>query len=184
MNFSIKKIVLLTTMLCALLGVANIGYAATEDPWGPQPYTPYDAVVFVNNSGINAENMVWSDDLLWTASVNDAWELEFRPYKISSGNFVNPNEIFSKSGASLVTNLPYAYKEFDENDISIGTRKVTSVIPENTYYAAQNLTKITNDLYAYAYNVESEIGLDLIFDMLPHRYEVYYGIEAGRYYHW
>ena len=114
--------------------------------------------------------MKWSSEQISLFDSNDYWELEFRPYN-SDLKFINPNTIWEKKG-TINTNLPSGYREFDENDVTVATKKCINLVAEDEYYATQTLKAVSSPASASFY-IESETGYFFLFDGIPEYYEVF-----------
>jgi|GEM_PF-2678655 len=165
-----KKILLLVFILLIGITLSGAIFAAEEQTWGPHWYTPYTATVSANSDSVKGSSMKWTSEQISLFDSNDYWELEFRP-KNSSGSLINPNTIWVGKG-SISSNLPSAYREFDENDVTVATKKCNALQAEKSYYATQTLTEVSNPASA-TFIIESEMGSYFLIDGFPEYYEVF-----------
>ncbi len=178
-----KKIIFLIIGL--VLSISIIASAATLDQWGPNWYTPYDALVSVQSDMIYADFMEWNSSQISQYHPHYCWELEFRP---TGGN--NPDDYWDGVD-DFLTNLPAGYYEYeegqgsDDNDITIGSHSVENASSSIDYYGFLYLNEKSSTPSGIV--IESELGddLGLIFDGLPLRYEYFKtNAQQGVYYSW
>jgi len=156
-----KRIIGLVFTLIIGVILSGVVFAAEEQTWGPHWYTPYTATVSANSDSVKGAFLKWTSEQISLFDSNDYWELEFRP-KNSSGNLINPNTIRVGKG-SISSNLPSAYREFDKNDVTVATKKCSSLEAEKSYYATQTLTEVSNPASA-TFIIESEMGSYFLID--------------------
>ena len=166
----IKKFMALMLAMVIVVSSFSVAFAAVEQTWGPRWYTPYTAKVSVNTSSVKGKDMKWSSEQISLFDSNDYWELEFRAYN-SDLEFIDPNTIWEGKG-SIDTNLPSGYREFDENDVTVATKKCSNLEADKKYYATQTLKAVSNPASASFY-IESETGSYFVIDGIPEYYEVF-----------
>ena len=163
-----RKIKMIAVVLAAIMAFTSAAFAATDDgefsssTKNRQPYTPEHCTIQLYPSSIVFSNMKWDAGV----SIFDSqvyWEGELRTIFGAGGNQYSAySEVHS-----IDSNLPEYYKEFDPNDISIGTRTLAEVSPSSSYYAEL----ATSSGFQYDAGVElyfeSEIGTWLVFDGWP-----------------
>lgn len=176
---SLKKLLIIVGAVVGLMSVeVPSTYAATQDSWGPHWYTPYDGTAQANWDYMLVTNLYWSQSSINSYNWSDSWEWEFRTHTLS------PSAWWYES--SFYSNLPDAYKEFDENDITIGSHSVQNAVAGTAYYGVFNLINWDTDPN-FTMTFESEVGTDGggYGDALPYRYEVFgYNCKINTNYSW
>lgn len=126
-------------------------------------YTPKRCSIVSNSEHIYFENMQWEERSYGAAYY---WEGELRG--------VNENISAAYSNATSVAgSLPYLYKEYDENDVSIGCRDMGGIVGNTNYYASLTATegpRYDNGVDLY---FESEYGIYAITDGYPLHYQAF-----------
>lgn len=165
------KIFILTIVIVSVM--TSVAFAAIQDPWGPQWYTPYDGSATVNATYVAASGLKWSQNSINSyASLVELyapyWEFEFRPNTGHPDNYWNGENYLS-------SNLPNAFKEYeggsdpDANDVTIGSLGVFVCNTSTTYFGTFYLYDKSGS--APSYTIESEYGQWLFGDGLPNNYE-------------
>lgn len=163
-----KRGVFLATLLLGTTIASASVYAATQDPWGPQWYTPYDGNAEANASYVTVTGLKWYQSSISEYDWTDAWEWEFRPNSGSPSNYWG-------SAQSFYTNLPNGYYEHpDPNDVTIGCHSPQSLSASTSYYGYLGLQRKSGVTYP-TFTMESELGNDYgaFGDAVPVRYEIF-----------
>jgi len=159
-----KKYMSLILVATFVLISFNIATAATRDTSGfPNWYTPYDGQVSIGPTYVEGRNLKWSQWRIDYYDSNDYWELEFRP---RTGE---PDDVWDGVD-SLYSNLPGAYEEYDEDDVTVGTYSPDKLVSGTSYYGMVYMDWNSNSTDPF-FIVESEKGLWLGVDGWPERYE-------------
>lgn len=163
-------------VLAILLAVAMVvpAYAlsiATDDgPFGAsynrRYYTPISCTVNIAEKTASFKNMKWEN---YVFESTDYWEGELRG---TNGYSIDD----AYAGASGITsNLPNAYYEYDEDDMSVGCKTASQTKPDQIYYAILTTTKGPQFNNGVELLVESECGIwgGPLNDGLPTHYQVF-----------
>lgn len=142
---------------------------ATDDgyfsaSYNRKAYTPISCTVNVTTTTASFTNLKWADN---NFSGSSYWEGELRGtrgYSIS--------DAYLRADA-ITSNLPNAYREYDEDDMSIGCKNMSQIDPSQIYYAVLSATKGPQFDSGVDLIVESETGTWLLIDGLPQQYQVF-----------
>ncbi len=183
-----KKFITLVTSLAMLVSSAiPMGAsAAVNVTWFAATYKPYTGKFYADSTRALVKDMKWNTDQVAnfkTVRSLCGIEFEFRPvnspYNIWTG-------ITSKS-----SNLPDAYYEFDEDDITFRCGDVRKIVAGTGYHATMMLGKqsgFNDSLHPYTFEVEYGVGGSIINDNLPLSYATYgdqtNNVQFGRTYTW
>ena len=158
--------VILTAAMAMSVGVPAFASTAWDNAW----YKPYQASVSFQRTYVQGYNMKWDADQIITFLADECWELEFRPCDMI-GTPLNPNVIYdANAGYNLVTTLPDAYKEFDEDDVSIGVKHAKWLTADEAYMGTLYFTSNSaNAGTTYRAVVENEYGawIPIVGDGVP-----------------
>jgi len=146
-------------------------FAATQDVTftsssdGRQFYTPHTCSIVVTDTCVYFSHLQWENRSFGAAYY---WEGELRAGTTS----VEVADAYG-SCTAVVGTLPYLYKEYDPDDISVGCADMAGLDSSETYYA--QLTTTTGPDFSSSSGVElkfeSEYGMHLGVDGLPLRYQ-------------
>ncbi len=127
-------------------------------------YTPISCTVHIAETTASFKNMKWED---YVFESTDYWEGEIRGTNGYSIDDAYP-------GASAITsNLPNAYYEHDEDDMSVGCKTASQTDPAQIYYAVLSATKGPQYNNGVDLLVESECGIWMVVDGIPTHYQVF-----------
>lgn len=146
----------------ALTTATDDGYFGAS--YNRAAYTPMSCTVNITGTTASFTNLRWEGN---NFSGSDYWEGELRGtqgYSISDA-YLN--------ATGITSSLPNAYREYDDDDMSIGCKNMSQIAPAQTYYAVLNATKGPRFDSGVELIVESETGTWLIIDGLPLRYQVF-----------
>lgn len=157
-------------------------FAATQDPWGPNWYTPYSGSMKAASGYVEAKDLYWSSSSLSTFATLQAgtsWflvtEYEFRP---NSGHPIDYWQ--NPSTSDYFSNFPSAYYEFEggtsdsDNDIAVCCGHVNGCYTSTAYYGRIYLNSQPGaNFSSNTLQLESEYGIYILFDALPSNYELW-----------
>lgn len=180
---AMKKRFIPLLLVCALLlaGAASAISVATVDPQfsyaddpNRQQYTPKHCMIQLTPSAVKFTNMQWQ--AFWTPYGDlDYWEGEIR---VHDDNVLSPTllEVYS-SCSSVKSDLPDCFKEYDEDDLTLGCN-ISKINQFTTYYGTLNVIEGWRYDAGIALMFESEYGSPRVDvgnfeDGLPLRYQYY-----------
>lgn len=161
----------LALLIAFSLCLGTTAYAATADSSfsssvsNRQFYTPKSCVVQVSPTRIDFSNMKWDARDFGAAYY---WEGELR----SDDGVYSIADAYTNCTA-VTGSLPYLYKEYDRDDVSVGCSDMSGLRSTKTYYASLTTIKGPSFDSGIKLLVESEYGIWGGFDGMPLRYQVY-----------
>ena len=166
-----KKLSALFLISCLLLTSLSITiFAATNDgafnrSTNIQFYTPTSCSVTMYDDTVHFSTLQWNTNQFAGAHY---WEGELRGHPNSSAISNAYSGVTAVSGS-----LPGLYKEYDKDDMSIGSSCIQNISTNQYYYATLNVVKGPSFNSGVDVIFESEFGTWLIIDGLPSRYQTY-----------
>lgn len=163
-----KFLTILLTLSFCLSSIIS-AYAATDDgdfsaTSNRKVYTPRSCSIQLTATNVYFHNLRWDDVTFGSAYY---WEGELR------GASTNISKAYS-GVSSVVGSLPQLYKEYDEDDASIGCKDMSAISSSKTYYAGLGVSKGSKFDSGVDILFESEYGLWGGIDGLPLNYQRFY----------
>ena len=163
-----KKYTVLFMTCC--LALCTLASAATNDGTftgysNRQGYTPRSADVLLTSSKVYFDELKWDSR---SRGASEYWEGELRGVD-------DPSDIGDayEEPTAVAGSLPYLYKEYDSDDMSVGCSKMSALQTDVNYYAALTTEAKSGYYDGIELKVESEYGTWLVIDGLPKAYQVY-----------
>ena len=162
-----KHLRIVSLLLTALI-LTTFASASTDDGTfssssdsNRRTYTPKSCSIQLDSTHAYFNTLKWDNNISYGAAYY--WEGELR------------GEVHSaySSLVSVAGSLPYLYKEYDNDDTSIGCRDMSGIVGGTTYYAALTLNTGTGFSSGADLWFESEYGIFGVTDGLPLHYQAF-----------
>ena len=128
-------------------------------------YTPKACDIQINEGHIYYSLLQWDDYMFGSAYY---WEGEIRGTS-------EPISAAYSNVTAAVGSLPYLYKEYDEDDATIGCRDMAGITGNTSYYVGLTMTKGPKYDQGVELFFESEYGIWGGIDGLPLNYQGFVG---------